>query len=147
MYSTSKHHRINMYILYSKNLCHFYCKWPFLRQESFLLQGVSYVPCPEKQTSRNPKPFLPAEPFSVIRAGDFNKVPWIVGSTSQELAEVVACEYWTLACGKFSFGSTKPTEITSWRFCWKLKFPGMSRSVDSCTVTDFWVYRSILNYN
>jgi len=61
---------------------------------------VAYVPCPEKQTSHNSKPFLHAEPFSVIRTGDFNKVPWIVGSTSQEMAEVVACEYWALACGR-----------------------------------------------
>jgi hypothetical protein len=52
-----------------------------------------YIPCPEKQTSRNPKPFLPAEPFSLIRAGDFNKVPWIVGSTSQDMATAVAGKY------------------------------------------------------
>ena len=62
----------------------------------------------------------------MINSGDFNKVPWIAGSTSQEIAAIVACEYWALACCKFSFGSIKPTEITSWRFCWRLKFPGMS---------------------
>ena len=88
-----KNHRNDIQIFYSKNSCPFDRKWPFIRQESFLLEGVTYVPCPEKETSRNTKPFLHEEPFSVIRTGDFNKVPWIVGSTSQEMAEVAACEY------------------------------------------------------
>jgi hypothetical protein len=72
----------------------------------------------------------------VIRTGDFSKVPWIVGSTSQETAEIVACEYWALACREFSFSGIKPTEITSWRFRWILKFPGTSRLVNLCS---YWL--------
>ncbi|XP_069697219.1 juvenile hormone esterase-like [Periplaneta americana] len=43
-----------------------------------------WQPVLEKRSSSNPEPFLTASPLELVQSGDFYKVPWLMGSTSQE---------------------------------------------------------------
>jgi carboxylesterase type B len=38
----------------------------------------------EVKTAANPEPFLTAHPKDIIRSGDFNRVPYILGTNSEE---------------------------------------------------------------
>jgi hypothetical protein len=60
-----------------------------------------YTPCPERQSARNPRPFLPGQPTDLIRAGNFSKVPWVVGCNSQDAALVAAREYPSTSCAEY----------------------------------------------
>jgi carboxylesterase type B len=39
---------------------------------------------PEVKTAANPEPFLTAHPREIIRSGDFNRVPFLLGTNSDE---------------------------------------------------------------
>ncbi|KAJ4441010.1 hypothetical protein ANN_10859 [Periplaneta americana] len=49
-----------------------------------------WQPVLEKRSSSNPEPFLTASPLELVQSGDFYKVPWLMGSTSQEGAFIGA---------------------------------------------------------
>jgi carboxylesterase type B len=38
----------------------------------------------EVKTAANPEPFLTAHPREIIRSGDFNRVPFVLGTNSDE---------------------------------------------------------------
>jgi carboxylesterase type B len=38
----------------------------------------------EVRTAANPEPFLTAHPKDIIRSGDFNRVPFVLGTNSEE---------------------------------------------------------------
>jgi carboxylesterase type B len=38
----------------------------------------------EVRTVANPEPFLTAHPKDIIRSGDFNRVPFVLGTNSEE---------------------------------------------------------------
>jgi carboxylesterase type B len=41
-------------------------------------------PVPEVKTAANPQPFLTTPPQEVIKSGDFNQVPLLLGTNSHE---------------------------------------------------------------
>ncbi|GFG36327.1 hypothetical protein Cfor_05946 [Coptotermes formosanus] len=82
--------------------------------------NLFYVPCVENQTARNPKPFLRAEPPALIRAGDFSKVPWIVGSTSQEVAFVVASPQLLYSVNKVDIKALICSEFYKTNSCYQI---------------------------
>ncbi|XP_069689986.1 juvenile hormone esterase-like isoform X2 [Periplaneta americana] len=43
-----------------------------------------WAPVPETQSALNPEPFLTALPKDIIRSGNFSRVPYMLGSNSQE---------------------------------------------------------------
>lgn len=43
-----------------------------------------YQPVVETKTRRNPNPFLTKHPLEYIKDGNFLKIPWIVGLTSDD---------------------------------------------------------------
>jgi hypothetical protein len=38
----------------------------------------------ETKSASNPEPFLTASPLNLVQTGDFYKVPWMMGSTSED---------------------------------------------------------------
>ncbi|PSN56250.1 hypothetical protein C0J52_00414 [Blattella germanica] len=48
-------------------------------------------PTVEVQSSGNPEPFLPGQPEDIIRSGNFNKVPYILGTNSEEGSMFLIC--------------------------------------------------------
>jgi hypothetical protein len=38
----------------------------------------------EVRTAANPEPFLTAKPKDIIRSGEFNRVPFVLGANSEE---------------------------------------------------------------
>lgn len=43
-----------------------------------------YLPSIEKKTEANPNPFLTKEPIDYIMNGEFQNIPWILGTVSDE---------------------------------------------------------------
>jgi hypothetical protein len=66
---------------------------PFIVQELIFQHDTIYTPCPERQSFRNPEPFLPGDPMDLMRAGNFRKVPLIVGANGQDASSFVVREY------------------------------------------------------
>jgi hypothetical protein len=62
------------------------------------LHDMIYTPCPERQTFRNPEPFLPGEPTDLIKAGRFKKMPFIVGANTHDAASFIVREYTARTC-------------------------------------------------
>lgn len=45
---------------------------------------VVFGPVTEKKTESNLNPFITEDPVDIIRRGDFQKVPWIIGTVENE---------------------------------------------------------------
>lgn len=45
---------------------------------------VIFGPVTERKTEKNLHPFLTEDPSEIIRKGEFNKVPWVVGTVENE---------------------------------------------------------------
>lgn len=45
---------------------------------------VIYTYVTETRTEKNPEPFLERDPAEIIMSGDFQKVPWILGTVENE---------------------------------------------------------------
>jgi carboxylesterase type B len=45
---------------------------------------IFWRPVREVRTAANPEPFVTAHPKDIIRSGDFNRVPFVLGSNSDE---------------------------------------------------------------
>jgi carboxylesterase type B len=50
----------------------------------FCLYDVFWRPVSEVRTAANPEPFLTANPKDIITSGDFNRVPFVLGTNSEE---------------------------------------------------------------
>jgi carboxylesterase type B len=48
---------------------------------------------PEVRTAANPEPFLTAHPKDIIKSGDFNRVPLILGANSDEASFFLLREF------------------------------------------------------
>jgi carboxylesterase type B len=46
--------------------------------------NIFWRPVSEARTAANPEPFLTAKPKDIIRSGDFNRVPFVLGTNSEE---------------------------------------------------------------
>ncbi|KAJ4426246.1 hypothetical protein ANN_27058 [Periplaneta americana] len=45
---------------------------------------ITWRPVPETQSALNPEPFLTATPIDIIRSGNFSRVPYMLGTNSEE---------------------------------------------------------------
>ena len=45
---------------------------------------IFWRPVSEVRTAANPEPFLTAHPKDIITSGDFNRVPFVLGTNSEE---------------------------------------------------------------
>lgn len=45
---------------------------------------VVFGPVTEQKTENNLNPFITEDPIDIIRRGDFQKVPWIIGAVENE---------------------------------------------------------------
>ena len=61
----------------------------------FQIEGP-WQPVVESASTLNPEPFLTAAPLDLVKTGSFYRVPWLMGSTSED--------------GAF-FGASKPNDI------------------------------------
>jgi hypothetical protein len=43
-----------------------------------------WQPVLEVKSASNPEPFLTASPIDLVQTGEFYKVPWMMGSTSED---------------------------------------------------------------
>jgi len=50
----------------------------------YCMYSIFWRPVPEVRTAANPEPFLTAHPKDIIKSGDFNRVPLILGTNSDE---------------------------------------------------------------
>lgn len=61
------------------------CSWPQgILSFFFCMYDIFWRPVPEVKTAANPEPFLTAHPQEIIRSGDFNRVPFVLGTNSDE---------------------------------------------------------------
>ncbi|KAJ4435470.1 hypothetical protein ANN_18086 [Periplaneta americana] len=59
----------------------------------WILLTSRYSPVVEKQTERNPEPFLTKEPLQQILDGNFHKVPWMLGGNTHSSAYYMSYVY------------------------------------------------------
>jgi hypothetical protein len=57
-----------------------------------MFQIKLWQPVLETKSASNPEPFLTLSPLQLVQTGEFYKVPWIMGSTSEDGAFFGASE-------------------------------------------------------
>lgn len=64
----------------------------FILSNKLVFQIKLWQPVLETKSASNPEPFLTLSPLQLVHTGEFYKVPWLMGSTSEDGALFGASE-------------------------------------------------------